>query len=93
MNKGYTFRISDSIVHHIRSMHPQLKRKTRSALDEIIHDPFCGKQLKLELSDLRSYRVGRFRIVYRIDLDKTIELVAVGPRKTIYEETYRLITR
>lgn len=91
MNTGYSLRIPDTTVTLIRKMHPQLKKKIRAALDEIIHAPDCGKPLKLELAGLRSYRVGRFRIIYRLDLD-IIELVAVGPRKTIYEETYRLIT-
>ena len=91
MTTDHTLRIPDAMVNRIRGMHPQLKRKIRAALDEIIHNPVCGKQLKLELAGLRSYRVGRFRIIYRITPDKTIELVAAGPRKTIYEETYRLI--
>ena len=93
MTTGHKLRIPDTIVSRIRAMHPQLKRKTRSALDEIMQNPFSGKQLKLELAGLRSYKVGRFRIVYRIDLDNTIELVAIGPRKTIYEQTYRLLSR
>lgn len=91
MTTEYTLRVPDVIVHRIRTMHPQLKRKIRASLDEIIHNPLSGKQLKLELAGLRSYRVGRFRIIYRITPDKTIDLVAAGPRKTIYEETYRLI--
>jgi len=72
-------------------MHPQLKRKIRAGLDDIIANPECGKALQLELSGLRSYRVNRFRIIYRPVADKVVELVAVGPRKSIYEETYRLI--
>ena len=91
MTTDHTLRIPDAMVNCLRVMHPQLKRKIRAALDEIIHNPICGKQLKLELAGLRSYRVGRFRIIYRIAPDKMIELVAAGPRKTIYEETYRLI--
>ncbi len=91
MTTDYTLRIPDAMVNRIMVMHPQLKRKIRAALGEIIHNPICGKQLKLELAGLRSYRVWRFRIIYRIAPDKMIELVAAGPRKTIYEETYRLI--
>jgi hypothetical protein len=42
---------------------------------------------------LRSFRVGRFRIVDRIAAGRRIELVAVGPRAIIYEETYRRIAK
>ncbi len=63
------------------------------ALADILADPFCGKALKLELTGLWSYRVGRHRIIYRRGEEKVIELVALGPRSTIYEETCRLIMK
>ncbi len=91
MKTVHRLRIPDSIVLFIRNMHPQLKRKIRAGLDDILSNPEGGKALQLELSGLRSYRVNRFRIIYRPVADKVVELVAVGPRKSIYEETYRLI--
>ena len=38
-------------------------------------------------------RVGRFRIVYRFGPRRLIELLAIGPRRSIYEETLRLLRR
>lgn len=58
----------------------------------VLASPQAGKALKDELSGYRSFRVGNFRIIYRIDKE-IIEVVAVGPRRTIYEETYRLISK
>lgn len=37
--------------------------------------------------------VSRFRIIYRLNAKKEIQIVAIGPMATIYEETYRLITK
>ena len=42
---------------------------------------------------MRSYRVARFRVVYRVADRTTVEIIAVGPRRNIYEETYRLVRR
>jgi mRNA-degrading endonuclease RelE of RelBE toxin-antitoxin system len=42
---------------------------------------------------LRSYRLERLRIIYRIEKPGVIDIVAIGPRKTIYEETFRLVKR
>jgi len=42
---------------------------------------------------LRSYRLGRLRIIYRVAKPGVIDIVAIGPRKTIYEETFRLVKR
>ena len=86
-------RVPDEIVALIRGCHPQLKRKIRAGLQYIMAEPESGKSLKDELEGLKSYRISRFRIIYRISSKQTIDIVAVGPRKTIYEETYRIIKR
>ena len=52
-----------------------------------------GKALREELAGLRSHRIGKFRIVYREASGGVVEIVAIGPRRTIYEETLRLIKR
>ena len=77
----------------IRGLHPELKRRIRAGLDAIRTDPGSGKELRDDLAGLRSLRVGRFRIVYRVTPRGLIELVAVGPRRSIYEETLRLLRR
>jgi mRNA interferase RelE/StbE len=82
-------RIPDEIAALIRSLHPDFKRKIKSALQMILVDPLSGKALKDELQGLRSFRVGKFRIIYRISATALIDIVAVGPRKIIYEETLR----
>ena len=86
-------RVPDEIVALIRGCHPQLKRKIKAGLKHIVIEPEVGKFLKEELEGLRSYRTSRFRIIYRISSKRTIDIIAVGPRKTIYEETYRIIKK
>jgi mRNA interferase RelE/StbE len=83
-------RIPDEVTAVICHLHPQLKQKVRAALRTIQTDPQAGKALKEELDGLHSFRVNRFRIVYRIG-DDALEIVAIGPRRVIYEETLRLI--
>jgi mRNA interferase RelE/StbE len=77
----------------VRGLHPDLKRKFRAALDQILEDRSVGKALKEELAGLRSYRVGRLRVIFRSAAGDVIELVVVGPRSTIYEETLRLLRK
>ena len=86
-------RVPDEVVALIRGCHPQLKRKIRAGLGHIMTEPESGKTLKDELEGLKSYRISRFRIIYRISSKRTIDIVAVGPRKTIYEETFRIIRK
>ena len=89
----YRFRAPEPIEELVRSLHPEFKRKVRAGLDLIRTDPAVGKELRDELAGLRSLRVGRFRIVYRIAARRVIDLVVIGPRRTIYQETLRLLRR
>lgn len=86
-------RIPPALVALVRGLHPRLKSKIRSGFDAILADPVVGRALRDELDGLRSHRVGKFRIVYREAPDGVVEVVAVGPRRTIYEETFRLIKK
>lgn len=86
-------RMPDEIVALIRGCHPQLKRKIRAGLRHVMTEPESGKTLKDELEGLKSFRISRFRIIYRVCSKQYIDIVAVGPRKTIYEETYRIIRK
>ena len=86
-------RIPDHIATLIRGLHPLLKKKIKGAFQAILTDPYEGKALKDPLSGLRSFRVSRFRIIYRLTTKGHIEVVALGPRERIYEETYRIVSR
>jgi len=74
----------------IRSLHPQIKRKIRSAFDAIVKEPASRKLLRGELAAYRSFRVGKMRIIYR-EKDGIIEIVTIGPREVIYYETALLL--
>ncbi len=80
-------KVPDDVAALIRGLHPELKRKVRAALGDSVDDPAIGKLLRGELAGLRSCRVGRLRIIYRV-AGAVIEILAVGPRRTIYQETW-----
>ncbi|MDL2123748.1 MAG: type II toxin-antitoxin system RelE/ParE family toxin [Deltaproteobacteria bacterium] len=90
----HKLRVPDDIVQLVRGMHPRLKKKVKASLQAILSEPHSGKALRDELVGLRSFRVSRFRIVYKISSNKKkIEIVAIGPRDRIYEETFRIIKK
>lgn len=82
-------KVPKEIISLIRKMHPDLKKRVRLALDEILSSPDAGKPLKEDLQGMRSYRVGRFRIIYCVK--RVIEIIAIGPRQSIYAETLLLL--
>jgi mRNA interferase RelE/StbE len=93
MSERFKLRVPDEIAALIRSMHPLLKKRIKAALSEISSDPYCGRALKADLSGLRSFRIKKFRIIYRVSHNNEVSIVALGPRKYIYEETFRIIKR
>ena len=76
----------------MRGLHPDIKRKVRAALDRLAQDLEAGKALQGDLQGLRSLRVARLRVIYRAPARRVIEIVTIGPRNRVYEETLRLIS-
>ena len=79
----------EQIILHLA---PNLKRKIRAALEAIREEPHLGKPLKDELRGLWSYRVSRYRIVYRIHHGRIeIQVIDPGPRILIYTRVLEAI--
>jgi mRNA interferase RelE/StbE len=86
------FRVSHEVARLVRGLHPDIKRKLRAALDRLAQDVEAGKALQGDLRGLRSLRVARFRVIYRAPARRVIEIVTIGPRDRVYEETLRLVS-
>jgi len=89
----YKLAVPKDVQELISTMHPSLKKKVKASLKIILSAPHSGKALMEELSGLRSFRIRSFRIIYRIKEPDRVELVAIGPRERIYQETFRIIQK
>jgi len=78
------WRVSAALKKQISHLPPDLKFQVRSALDVIWEQPESGKPLEDDLAGYRSYRIGKYRLIYRSEADRLV-LEAVGPRSDIYE--------
>ena len=93
-NIAYLLKIPDDIASLVRGLHPLIKSQIRSALQTLLENPHYGKSLKEDLQGLRSYRVKKYRIIYRVARkEKELEIIAIGPRRNIYEETFKIISK
>ena len=86
------FRVPDAVAQLVRGLHPDIKRKVRAALDRLAQDVEAGKALQGDLRGLHSLRVARFRVIHRVSTRRVIEIVTIGPRDRVYEETLRLVS-
>ena len=56
-------------------------------LEDIAIDPYLGKSLFRELAGRFSYRVGTYRIIYKIDeQNRVVYVSSIGHRRGVYSE-------
>jgi mRNA interferase RelE/StbE len=90
----YRARYAAEAAARIRKLHPQIKRRARAAVDQLLGSPLDGHPLHDELAGLRSFKMGKYRIIYRInDQATTLDILLFGPRRDIYEELRNRILR
>ena len=78
----------------ISKLPPEIKRLVRSTIDALLAKSKMGTELTGELDGYRSYRVRRYRIIYRInEEDSCIEVYHVGHRRDVYETLRSLLSR
>jgi len=62
-----------------------LRERILKSIEKLKENPYAGKPLSYNLAGLRSLRVGKYRVIYKIDeKNKIIWLVTVGHREKVY---------
>ncbi|MEE4263926.1 MAG: type II toxin-antitoxin system RelE/ParE family toxin [Desulfobacteraceae bacterium] len=78
----------------LSKFHPENKKLIKKALDEIRKNPYAGGELQEELYGFRSFKLKRYRVLYRVnEEEKNIQIFHVGHRKDVYEQFNRLLNQ
>ncbi len=78
----------------ISKLAPDIKKLVRSSIDFLLSEPHAGSELAGELEGYRSYKLKRYRIVYRLNEDESfLEIYHVGHRRDVYEVLRSLLTQ
>jgi len=68
-----------------RKLPVRVKSRIFVELETIGENPYLGKCLKGEYEDKMSYRVGDYRIVYKIlKSERVVEIHKIGHRREVY---------
>ena len=82
----FEVRISSRAEKQIKQIKKVYQAAILSSLEELRDDPFVGKPLSRDLTKRFSYRIGVFRIIYKINKeDKIVNILSAGHRRTVYE--------
>jgi mRNA interferase RelE/StbE len=87
-------RFTPEAARLISKLHPEIKKLMRSAVEDLRMDPYIGEDLEEELSGFRSYKPGRYRILYKIDEEQNvIDVYYAGHRRDVYEQFGALLKK
>ena len=90
----FKIRFTPEAARLFSKLHPENKKLIKFALNELRQSPYSGHDLQEELSGFKSYRMKRYRILYKLnDEEDVIEVYYIGHRKDIYEEFRRLLNQ
>lgn len=83
---GYEIEIADAAKRQLRKLEPQIRDRVALVIDRLSEEPRPPRTRKLSgYDDIYRLRVGRYRVLYRIDDGNVIVLVLkVGHRRDVY---------
>jgi mRNA-degrading endonuclease RelE of RelBE toxin-antitoxin system len=85
LKASFRLDIPPHVAERIRGLPAEVKHGVKEALRLLARDPGVGQPLLRELEGYWKYRVRRYRVVYQ-PARRVVRIVAVGHRRTIYEE-------
>jgi mRNA interferase RelE/StbE len=78
--------LTRSFLRELKKLPENVRKRVIGTVDELIRNPFLGVRLRGELKGKWRWRVGKYRVIYRIDqTSKLVVFLDVGLRKKIYE--------
>lgn len=81
----YQLIISPKAGKQLKQLKQVYENAISLAIDELKDDPFVGKLLTLDLTGKFSYKVGNYRIIYKINQqNKLVRIISAGHRSIIY---------
>jgi len=86
----YKARFLQTFLKQEKKLNTEVKERAIEAVELILSDPYSGINLKGDLRDYWKKRVGKYRIIYKIDeLEKIVVFFDVDLRKRVYNRLKR----
>ena len=92
--KKLKIRFTPESAKLISKLHPDSKKMIKSGLKELQKNIHSGDDLQEELSGFKSYKIKRYRIIYRHNEDEnSTDVYYVGHRSDVYEQFRELLIK
>jgi mRNA interferase RelE/StbE len=85
MKKNFELFFTNEFLKNLKHFDRQTQIRVLKELRTLETNPFAGKQSVGRLSELKSFRVGDFRVIYQVTEQKVI-IRTIGHRKKVYDK-------
>ena len=81
----YKVRLTAKARRQLKNLSKQNRLSVGEIIEDIKDNPLIGKSLGRELSRKYAYRVGVYRVIYKVNLeDKLVDILDADHRRKIY---------
>ncbi len=80
---NYKLQISKKTFQALKKLDRSKKEEITKVFNKILNDPFSFKPLKYELKGFYRARIGKYRIIFRVDND-IVYIEVIEHRKKVY---------
>jgi mRNA interferase RelE/StbE len=92
--KDFRIQFTPEAAKLIAKLHPDNKKLIKEGIKLLRQNPYVRGDLQEELSDFKSYKLKRYRVIYKIiEEQKTIHIYYVGHRSDVYEQFQILLNK
>ena len=92
--KEYQIKFTPESARVLSKFHPENKKQVKASLKVLRQNPNMGSDLQEELSGFKSYKLKRYRILYKIDEEQNcIRIYHIGHRSDVYEQFKILLNK
>jgi mRNA interferase RelE/StbE len=83
---GYKVEFTQRAYKEYPKLEKVIAQRILEGINSLSSDPYLGKVLRGELKDKRSLRVGDYRVVYKIERERSekVIILAIGHRREVY---------
>ena len=90
----YKIKFTPEAARLLSKLHPDNKKLIKIGLKELAKNPDTEGNLQEELSGFKSYKLRRYRIIYKMmEEQKAIHIYYIGHRSDVYEQFQHLLKR
>lgn len=82
----YRVKIDPSLMVRLKRLKIKYRVAVGAVFEELTSNPYLGKPLDRELAERFTYRVGVYRIIYKIyEKDKVVVVLDIDHRSKVYD--------